>query len=44
MVGETHEPICHVLKDESNETKHMPNHKNLVSAQNPNFPSHYFWE
>jgi hypothetical protein len=42
MVGETHEPICHVLKDELNESKHMPNHKNLVSAQKSKFSKSLF--
>jgi hypothetical protein len=32
MVGETHEPIGHMFKDELNEVKCMLNFKNLVGA------------
>jgi len=42
MVGETHEPICHVFKDESNEVKCMPNLKNLVGAQKSKFSKPLF--
>jgi hypothetical protein len=37
MVDETHELICHMLKDNLGEAKHMPNFKNLVGAQKSKF-------
>jgi hypothetical protein len=37
MVGETHELICHVFKNNLGEVEHMPNFKNLDGAQKFNF-------
>jgi len=37
MVGETHELVCYVLKDDLGEVEGMPNFKNLVGEQNFKF-------
>jgi hypothetical protein len=37
MVGETHELVCHVFKYDLGEVEHMPNLKNLASAQESKF-------
>jgi hypothetical protein len=44
MVGETHELVCHMFKDDLGEVESMPNFKNLAGAKNPSFPSCYLWE
>jgi hypothetical protein len=37
MVGETHEHVCHVFKDNLGEVECKPNFKNLASAQKSRF-------
>jgi len=42
MVGETHEHVRHVPKDELGDAKCMPNIKNLASAQKSKFSKSLF--